>query len=322
MTPGISPVSPLSPRLTVVASAYNAEDTVGATVASVLAQTVRDLELIVVDDGSEDGTVALLDRFDDPRLKVIPNRHTGLPAVGFNLAAQAGTAPVVAMIGADDRWEPEMAAALLEAFERFPEAGMAHTHAHHWIDGELLPQPVRHPFGALAQADAVLPRMVERNFIYAPSAAIRRSALETVGGFGEDSRLRGTEDRDLWLRLAEAGFAFAFVERPLLHYRILPGSLSRNREANLTGRIGALERALERAPERYRVIDALVREQLASLYRNRGALRAAAGQRAAALSDLAAARQHRPWQPKTLLWSLATRLGAGVSRRLLHLRGD
>jgi glycosyltransferase involved in cell wall biosynthesis len=309
------------PRLTVVASAYNAQETLGETVASVLAQTVRDLELIVVDDGSKDGTVGLLQGFEDPRLTVIPNHHTGLPSVGFNLAGRRGTAPIVAMIGADDRWEPETAAALLDTFEGHPRVCMVHTHAHHWIDGELVPQAVRHPFGEVASADAVLERMVERNFIYAPSAAIRRSALDEVGWFSEDRRLRGTEDRDLWLRLAEAGCAFGFVDRPLLHYRILPGSLSRNRVANLTGQIAALEGALERAPERYVALAGKVSRRLAALYRNRGALRAAAGERRAALADLGAARRYQPEAWKTRLWQWTASLGAGPSRLLLRLRG-
>src|SRR5680860_555489 len=93
---------------TVVLSALNEEGLIGEAIASVQAQTREDLELIVIDDGSSDGTAAVAQGLarKDERIRVIRQENRGL-AASLNTGAAAGSAPVIALIDADDLWMPE-----------------------------------------------------------------------------------------------------------------------------------------------------------------------------------------------------------------------
>ena len=114
------------PRVTVITPAYNASATLLEAVKSALAQTVSDLEVIVVDDGSTEPVAGVLCELDDPRLRVIRTGVNRGVSAARNVAVAVARAPVLAQLDADDLWRPDHLADLLPALEN-PLIGLAYS---------------------------------------------------------------------------------------------------------------------------------------------------------------------------------------------------
>src|SRR5882762_4591889 len=119
LTRGVSTMDS-APRCSVVIPTYNRAHSVGDAIASVLRQTMADLECIVVDDGSTDATPALLASITDPRLRVILGRHAGV-AAARNLGVAHARAPLVAYIASDVLWRPDQLSHEVALLDCHPE---------------------------------------------------------------------------------------------------------------------------------------------------------------------------------------------------------
>ena len=114
------------PRVSVVIPLYNKAPYIAAAVRSVLAQTVTDFEVIVVDDGSLDDSAEIVERFDDPRLRLVRQENQGESAARNKGVALAGSG-LMAFLDADDEWTPSHLEVLLRLAGRFPGAGILAT---------------------------------------------------------------------------------------------------------------------------------------------------------------------------------------------------
>jgi glycosyltransferase involved in cell wall biosynthesis len=217
------------PRFSVVMPAYNAEATIVAAVRSVLHQSVAELELIVVDDGSTDETVPRLrTAFDDERLSLIEQQNAG-PAAARNAGIALARASVVSVIDSDDLWLPNYLEVMGAALDAEPEAGFAYTDA--WLYDENRRRVARRsamsgqrpPDRPPHDPRELLLELLQRNFIYT-SASIRRTVLTEVGGY--DERFRYGEDFELWLRILEAGHRAVRVRGNLAVHRRTTTSLT------------------------------------------------------------------------------------------------
>ncbi|MBD2109852.1 glycosyltransferase family A protein [Nodosilinea sp. FACHB-13] len=216
-----------TPLISVIIPAYNAEQFIARTLESVLAQTYRNIEVLVVDDGSQDDTAAIVHRYkqQDDRVKLLHQSNAGV-AAARNLAIQSARGEFIAPIDADDIWNSEAIAKLVVRFQQSrSDVGVVYT----WsldIDGQERPTG---GFHAAAIAGNVYKTMICHNFLgNASSTLIRKSCLDQVGGY--DSQLRaqqaqGCEDWDLYLRLA-ARYPFAVVPEFLVGYRKQTSSMS------------------------------------------------------------------------------------------------
>jgi hypothetical protein len=183
-------------RVSVVIATHQGYPAVLGAIGSALRQSSAPLEVVVVDDGSTDGTASALAALGD-RIRCLRVEHGG-PARARHLGVQATRGELVAFLDHDDRWRPCHLATLLGAFERFPEAVLAAGGQ----SGQRGPRPRPRPRG-FSLVDA-LPRLLIGNFVGFPSSvAVRREALIAAGGFRES--LRGSEGYDLWLRLGLLG---------------------------------------------------------------------------------------------------------------------
>jgi hypothetical protein len=203
-----------APEVSVILPTYQRRELVKRAVASVLAQTYRDFELIVVDDGSTDGTREALDGIDQRlRYEWQPNRGVSAARnVGIGLARGS----IVAFLDSDNRWLPDHLAALTEMLARHPEAVLASTCPHFIVAGREQPR------------DARLFDSWERLFVQAASIgfvsclAVRHEALIATGGF--DEGMRTAEDTDLLRRLRCFG-PFAMIRRRTIVRQTTSGSL-------------------------------------------------------------------------------------------------
>ncbi|MEM8737016.1 MAG: glycosyltransferase family 2 protein [Planctomycetota bacterium] len=209
------------PRVSVLMCAYNAERYVVETVRSVLAQTMREFELVVVDDGSTDRTAELVESLaaGDERIRIISGPNVGIPKAA-NLGLAACRSALVARIDADDIAEPGRLAAQLAFMEANPgvvAAGSAVT----FIDEAGRRLTINRPPREHAKIDDALMR--GHCAIWNTSSILRRDVFLELGGYGE--HYRTAEDVDAWLRLAERG-ELANLAEPLHRYRLHDGSIS------------------------------------------------------------------------------------------------
>ena len=212
--------------VTAIIPAFNAQATIGATLASVRAQTHRDLEIIVVDDGSTDDTRAEVLRHAaaDPRVRLVEQPNGGV-AAARNRGMAESSALFIAPIDADDLWRPDKIARQLALIEAQPEVGLVST-AYSVLDGA---GRVTMEFGGAVPRTHQFLDLCRRNFIgNGSSALMRRSVAEALGGYDETLRRRGAqgcEDLKLYLAVAEH-HQIAMIRSPLTGYRELPGNMS------------------------------------------------------------------------------------------------
>lgn len=213
----------MTPAVSVVMPARDAAPHIGAAVASVLAQTHGDLEIVVVDDESHDATASIARSFADPRVRVVPGPGRGV-AAARNVGIRAATAPIIAFCDADDILLPSHLAALLEVLGG--AEAIATANAFWLFEGGVDPGKRRHP-GRLPALRHQRRTILEQNFV-STMAAFPRSVFERVGPF--DEQLRHAEDWEFWMRAVFAGVPVLHQPRPLALYRWGHG-LSADRDA-------------------------------------------------------------------------------------------
>jgi glycosyltransferase involved in cell wall biosynthesis len=205
------------PDVSVVVPPHNRGGLLTLTLRSALRQHGVDLEVVVVDDGSTDGTAGLVERLADPRVRIV--RHA--TPLGVSSSRNAGIAearcPWVAFLDDDDLWAPDKLALQLRAanaaHRAWVYAGSVNVdHRLRILEGGPPPPPERVP---------ELLRRYNPVPAGASNVVVRADSLARLGGF--DPGLRRTEDWDLWIRLAHDGPPAA-VPRPLVAYRMHPRS--------------------------------------------------------------------------------------------------
>ena len=259
--------------ISIVIPAYNAEKYLAETVQSVLSQTVTDWELVIVDDGSQDGTRSIAESCAgrDPRIRTAHQPNGGVAvARNFGFSQTSPHSEYVIFLDNDDLWEPEMLAVQTEALERNSGAVGAYASAR-YIDGAG--RPVRE--GALEEWTRGERRRVcgDRLTACAPgeltgfdcfavgpcvvtpgTLLIRRPVLEDVGGF--DRAVTPAEDYDMNLRLTRRG-GMVFIDRVLLDYRIHAANVSGNKRLLTRRERGSRRKQIaspENTPEQKRLL--------------------------------------------------------------------
>lgn len=188
------------PRVSVIIPTYNRKDYVQEAIDSVLAQTYTDYEIIVVDDGSTDGTgEALQVRYGD-RIRYVWQENQG-ESVARNRATEMAQGEFIAFLDSDDLWMPEKLQRQVAYLEMWSDAGMVFGQA--WLIDEHGERYGHEPLGAAQQTPTVLAHdsLLLRNRVSGPSTVLlRRELWQRIDGF--DPQIRYGEDWDLWLQVA------------------------------------------------------------------------------------------------------------------------
>jgi glycosyltransferase involved in cell wall biosynthesis len=232
------------PLVSVVIPTYNHGALVPEAVESALAQSWRNLEVVVVDDGSADDTPARLARFGN-LITMIRQEHRG-PAVARNAGIRASRGAWIAFLDSDDLWMPEKIARCMAALERARDADVAYTavQIHELDTGRKYPLPQYTASGNLSR-DLFL----ECKGVNTSTLLVSRAALEKVGLFDEE--FFRAQDWDLMLRLAEQ-YDYVYVPEMLTERRLHGGSLSvTHQELYAKYNLLVIQKALARRPILY-----------------------------------------------------------------------
>lgn len=267
-------------RVNVVVPCHNGARFIGEALKSALQQTHRDVTILVVDDGSTDGTARIARSFGS-RVRVIQQPKRGVSAAR-NLAIDAADGDYIAFLDADDRWHPDKLSRQVAYMAEHPTCGLVHTAIRHIDDaGRVTGGPASAAVKRSTQGDCLAP-LLSRNTLATSSVLLRRAVLQ-----GERflTDLAAAEDWDLWLRLASRA-RFGYVDEELTDYRFHDSNTVRHCELMLTGELRVIERALARTTDpAYRAL----------AVRRRRAAFAALGNLAYELDDVGRAR-HLLWQ--------------------------
>jgi glycosyltransferase involved in cell wall biosynthesis len=212
------------PAVSVLMAVHDGAPWISQAVASVLAQSAGDLELIVIDDGSADATADLLAAVRDARLRVERQPRAGLTR-SLNRALGRARAPLVARLDADDWALPDRLARQRAFLDAHPDVGLLGTGAREVDAGGRVLATITPPAD-----DAALRRaLIRRNPFVHSSIVARRALLERAGGY--DERLPVAQDYDLWMRLSGLTL-LANLPEPLVVRRRLPGAVSVQRDGD------------------------------------------------------------------------------------------
>ena len=210
-------------RVSVIIPTFNRAGLVGETLDSLLAQTMQDLEAVVVDDGSADDTAGVVAGYA-PRIRYVAQQNTGC-AGASNRGIRETAAPYILILGSDDKLAPDCLAVLADRLDEHPDAGMAYGGYDEFGEGARAGDC----FERWPPADGMIALKILRQcfFTAACSVMFRRTCVDEAGPFDEE--LGFAEDFDLWLRLAARRPAVC-VRRVLSHVRASRQSKSRNVE--------------------------------------------------------------------------------------------
>ena len=215
-------VVPQRPKVSLCIPAYQAAEYLQATIDSVLSQNYTDMEIVIVDNNSSDGTRAIVEAIDDDRVRVIHNPATLSMADNFNLAVRLCRGEYVKVLCSDDTLEPDCIAAQSAVLENHPDVALVASQTDFIDDDGVLLLRARGLRGIVGRhsGQRVVRQIVRsgRNPIGAPVAAMfRRSDFDRCGGF--DGDLLFVMDMDLWIRLLENG-DFVGMPRAMGAFRV------------------------------------------------------------------------------------------------------
>lgn len=251
------------PIVSVVIATYNSGTYLKDAIESVLKQSMPELELLVIDDGSTDGTRALVQSFSDKRLRYIWQSNAGQTSAK-NHGIREATGEFIGFCDGDDYWYPDKLELQLPMFSKSPDVGVVYS-ATDIIDerGTFIEKSKL----ALHRGN-VTDRLFMTNFVPFGTAIVRRKCIEEHGAF--DEQLRMGIDWDLWLRIS-ANYLFDFVPESTYAYRIWSGQMSKNWRGRYSSAFLIMDKFIRANPGL--ISGKLRRRAMADTYANRARAR-------------------------------------------------
>jgi len=273
-------------RVSVIIPTYNRKDMLLATLETAVARLSGDDEIVVVDDGSTDGTAEALATPPD-RVRVISIENQG-PAGARNVGIQESSGEYIAFLDSDDPWLPVALDPQVEALRADEGFGLSSGGSRPVdADGNSAgPDRIGEDGG-----DDLVAELLRRNFVTTSTVVVPRRVLDRVGLF--DEALENSMDWDLWLRIA-MDYRFHAHDETVCLYLFHPGQRINDLPAVHRCRARVLEKALHRCEARRRDLVPLARRLLAYRLLRQGRYLLKHGDREGALASFREARRHRP----------------------------
>jgi glycosyltransferase involved in cell wall biosynthesis len=207
-------------KFSVIIPLYNKLGDIAATLASALAQSRPPHEIVVVDDGSTDGSGDVVRTFDSPLIRLIVQPNAG-ECAARNRAMTEATGDFFALLDADDRWEADYLATIASLIERYPDCGAYCTAF--TVVGATGDVPSRSP-GTEGVIDDYFRRALDRCILLPSETTLRREVVEQVGGFPDGMKLGG--DQLMWVKLVAAGWKVACSPLRMMRYSVVAANRS------------------------------------------------------------------------------------------------
>ena len=208
--------------VSVIIPTYNRSDLIKETINSVLNQTHKNFELIMVDDGSTVNTKTVIESFKDNRIKYILQKHHGLPAVARNNGLKVAIGEYIAFLDSDDIWLPNKLEKQIESLKKNPEILLVSS------NGFILSVKIAWVILPLKFNKRItFKELMKRLVILNSSVLLKRSVIDSIGLLDENPKLRGIEDYDYWLRILKfKDKSILLLKDALIKYRSHESSIS------------------------------------------------------------------------------------------------
>ena len=207
-----------NPLVSIIIPAYNAEKYIQRALESALAQTYKDIEIIVIDDGSTDKTAEIIKTYQDPRIIYIFQKNQGQgPARNNGIKKSQGE--YITFLDADDYYFPEKVEKQVRFLENHPEYQAVYCNALHFYSDN--PTVIFKKKGNFHSGD-IFKDLLESSYINPNTIMIYRKVLDKAGLFNENRYY--PEDWELWLRISRTGFRFGYLDEDLVKVEIRPDS--------------------------------------------------------------------------------------------------
>lgn len=206
-------------NISVVIPLFNKEKHIQRAITSVLGQTHQDFELVIVDDGSTDGSYEAANAIKDPRMRFIRQENKGV-SVARNRGVAEAKYDWVAFLDADDEWLPEFLEKISELISQFPGCGMYGSSHYRVTSGNILTVSARlseMPIGWKGVFEDYCSQIGDVLPYHSSAVLLSKSSLTIAGGFPENLRI--WEDTDTWMRVA-LNYGAAFINIPLAIYHV------------------------------------------------------------------------------------------------------
>ncbi|VXD23286.1 glycosyltransferase [Planktothrix paucivesiculata] len=243
--------------ISVIIPVYNGEKTIKETILSVLNQTFKDWELIIINDGSTDSTMEIIAQIQNSRIRVFNCENAGL-AKSRNRGIDHAQGEFISFLDSDDLWTTDKLETQFQALKKHPEAAVAYS----WTDYIDQSNQFLHSGRHITKHGNVYSELLVCNFLENGSnALIRKQVFAHVGQF--DTSLTAGEDWDMWFRLA-AVYPFVGVPAVQVLYRVSATSMSAKIKNQEKECLKVLKNAFQKVPE---LSPSLKKKSLANLYK-------------------------------------------------------
>ena len=213
----------MTPKISVILPVFNAQIYLRESIESILSQSFTNFELIIINDGSTDQSLEIIQSYTDERIKLINQANAGLP-ISLNRAIAIAKGQYLARQDADDISLPTRLAEQAAYLDEHPACALLGSWANILEDNSPTDRTLQHPH---LNGDIALKILFFNCFVHS-SVMIRKSVLEKSGLYPEERDKFPPEDYDLWLRISK-DFEVANIPKALLQYRELPNSISRTK---------------------------------------------------------------------------------------------
>jgi len=209
------------PSVSIIMPIYNSSKWISDSIKSVVNQSFDNWELIIVNDGSTDNSVEIIQQYlNDKRIKLFHQKNLG-PANARNIGISNCNGEFLAFLDSDDIWLHEKLQIQLQFFESNPHIGLVYSNYNLFYDNPKLTFPLKQSNWFHTWPDNH--RLLVYDFIGILTVVVRTSIIKELGGFNEN--LFGTEDWDLWIKVAQFN-KISKIEKVTASYRVHPDGLS------------------------------------------------------------------------------------------------
>lgn len=210
-----------TPKISVLMSVYNAQDDLQQSVESILSQTFRDFEFIIINDGSSDNSAQILDQYaaQDDRIRLVHQDNTGL-TIALNKGVNMAEGEYIARQDCDDISYPERFEKQIEFMTAHPEVDLLGGNCDDLYEDGLTGQ-----WGHYSDAELKIVPFIKNPFAHS-TIMMRTAPCRTMGGY--DESFKTSQDFEFWMRFAKTG-RISMLADPILKRRIVEGSISNKR---------------------------------------------------------------------------------------------